>query len=275
MTVCIGVLCENRESAVLVSDRMWTEKGVLYYEFEPDESKIEQIHSHAAVATSGGVVLPDRIIKLSKTYISDKIDSIDSIEDVANILAYYYGEERKRRIEEEYFRPRGLTIKEFYEDGKISTLPIALAQFLDQRVADYQFELIMLLVGVDNSGSHLFIISDPGTYDSVDKVGFAAIGTGSRHAELALIQNDFRPNVSLSEAVFMAYMAKKSAEHAPGVGQKTDMVIITSDGIVEIREGDEIFKYLDELYGKVEESVKSSKLQIFKEIKDISEFLKR
>ncbi len=275
MTVCIGALCENRRAVVLVSDRMWTERGILYYEFEPDESKIERIHPHAAVATSGGVVLPDRIIKLARSYISEKFDSIESIEDIANVLAFYYGEERKRRIEEEYFRPRGLTIKEFYEKSKISTLPPGLAQFLDQRVADYQFELVMLLGGVDSSGGHLFLISDPGTYDSVDKVGFAAIGTGGRHAELTLIQNDFRPTVNLSEAVFLTYLAKKSAEHAPGVGQKTDMVIITQNDFFEIKDGDQIFAYLDGLYDKLEEGIKMRKAEIMRELRDINEFLKR
>ena len=49
MTVCIGALCENRKAVVLISDRMWTERGTLYYEFEPDESKIEKIHPHAAI----------------------------------------------------------------------------------------------------------------------------------------------------------------------------------------------------------------------------------
>ena len=275
MTVCIGALCENRKAVVLVSDRMWTERGTLYYEFEPDESKIEKIHPHAAVATSGGVVLPDRIIKLAKSYISEKFDSIQSVEDIANILALYYGEERKRRIEEEYFRPRGLTMKEFYEEGKITTLPPSLAQFLDQRVADYQFELIMLLGGVDGNGGHLFLISDPGTYDSVDKVGFVAIGTGGRHAELTLIQNDFRPTVNLSEAVFLTYMAKKSAEHAPGVGQKTDMVIITTEDYFGIKDGDQIFTYLDELYSRLEDDIRMRKTEIMKEIRDINEFLKR
>ncbi len=52
------------------------------------------------------------------------------------------------------------------------------------------------------------------------EVGFAAIGTGGRHAELTLIQNEFRPTVNLSEAVFLTYLAKKNAEHAPGVGKK-------------------------------------------------------
>jgi len=259
----------------LVSDRMWTERGSLYYEFEPEESKIEKIHPRAAVATSGGVILPDRIIKLAKNYISEKADTIESIEDIASIVAFCYGEERKRRIEEEYFRPRGLTIREFYEEGKISTLPPNLAQFLDQRVADYQFELIMLLGGVDNSGGHLFIISDPGTYDSIDKVGFAAIGTGGRHAELTLIQNEFRPTVNLSEAVFLTYLAKKNAEHAPGVGEKTDMVLITSDYLFEIKDGDEIFTYLNELCIKLENEVVTRKTEIMKGLRDINEFLKR
>jgi len=277
MTVCIGALCENRKAVVLVSDRMWTERSTLYYEFEPNESKIERIHPKAAVATSGGVVLPDKIIKSTKKYVYEKIEEVGSIEDVARVLSFYYGEERRRRIEEEYFRPRGLTINEFYDEGKITTLPPQLAQFLDDRVANYVFDLLMILGGVDSEGAHLYLIRDPRTYESVDKVGFVSIGTGDRHAELTLIQHDFRPTVNISEAVFLAYMAKKNAEHAPRVGRKTDIVIITGDesGYFEIKDGDELINYLDEMYSTLEREIINRKTEIMKTIRDINEFLKR
>ncbi|RLI79389.1 hypothetical protein DRP07_10190 [Archaeoglobales archaeon] len=279
MTICIGLLCENRKSVVLVSDRMWTESSILYYEFEPDESKIEKLFHRAAVATSGGVTIPSRVIKLTKGYIAEKFEEINSIEYVADILAHYYREERAKRIEELYFRTRGLTIKDFYEGGKIGTLPPQLAQFLDERVSNFTLELLMILGGIDDEGGHLYLIMDPGRHESFDKVGFVAIGTGDRHAELTLIQNEFRPTINLSEAVFYAFAAKKNAEHAPGVGKKTDIVILTEgdegEGYIEIREGDELIKYLCEMYEKIENDALNHKKEIVREIKDINEFLKR
>lgn len=65
MTVCIGALCDCRKTVVMISDRMWTEQSILYYEFEPEESKIEKLSESAAVASAGSVVLPNKIIKLA------------------------------------------------------------------------------------------------------------------------------------------------------------------------------------------------------------------
>ena len=39
MTICIGVICENRRKAIFASDRMLTSPG-LSIEFEHDEPKI-------------------------------------------------------------------------------------------------------------------------------------------------------------------------------------------------------------------------------------------
>jgi len=42
MTICIGVICENRKKAIFASDRMLTSPG-LSIEFEHDEPKYELI----------------------------------------------------------------------------------------------------------------------------------------------------------------------------------------------------------------------------------------
>ena len=70
MTVCIGALCDNRKTAVLASDRMWTEESMLYYEFEPAEPKIECAGGKWFVATAGSVIAPDRLLKEFKDFLS-------------------------------------------------------------------------------------------------------------------------------------------------------------------------------------------------------------
>lgn len=133
----------------------------------------------------------------------------------------------------------------------------------------------MLMGGIDGEGGHLYYIRDPGTYESVDKVGFVAIGTGGRHAELTFIQNGFRPTATLGEAIFISYLAKKNAEHAPGVGSRTDMAIISKEGYFEINEGDELLKYLDGIVENLNSQLQSSKTKIQDEVMGITELLKR
>jgi hypothetical protein len=62
-------------------------------------------------------------------------------------------------------------------------------------------------------------------------LGYHAIGSGHRHALLTLVGLNQHHSVGLNHTVFAVYCAKKAAELAPGVGQATEMRVITSDGI--------------------------------------------
>ena len=91
---------------------------------------------------------------------------------------------------------------------------------------------MLLVAGVDKSGGHIYLVTDPGTSSCYDAVGFCAIGSGEHHAELAFIRSHFSESFTLREALFLAYRGKRDAETAPGVGgQFTDLAYIDERGL--------------------------------------------
>ena len=93
-----------------------------------------------------------------------------------------------------------------------------------------ELDIDLLIVGVDITGAHLYQINDPGIATCFDAIGYAAIGSGLPHAEGFLAEADYSPQVSVNRAIWLAYVAKRRSERAPGVGSTyTDILTISSD----------------------------------------------
>ena len=245
MTVCSGVICEKGKRVIVVSDRMWTQK-YLSVEFEHEEPKIQNINDFCVVATAGNVVAPTELIENAKTEIKKK--NIQNIGEIAEIIKKYYAKERNKRIEDEYFVPRGLTIKDFYKSGVQSTIYPNIVTRLDQIIETYdQFQLEILVAGIDDTGGHLYVVFSPGRLESFDRIGYISIGTGSPHVESTFILNGFKREWNLEKSLYVTYEGKKLAQKAPGVGVASDLVVIDENsGITEIKK--DTLKQLDSIF---------------------------
>jgi hypothetical protein len=153
------------------------------------------------------------------------------ISDLTDQIRQRFVEARRRVASEHLLEPRGLTFAEFYQGGGINRLPPDLGMMLDNAIQKMGLEMSIILAGVDQSGPHVYGIEDPGTSSCYDRLGYHAIGSGHRHALLTLVAHNQHHSVGLNHTVFAVYCAKKAAELAPGVGQATEMRIITNNGI--------------------------------------------
>jgi hypothetical protein len=74
----------------------------------------------------------------------------------------------------------------------------------------------------------LFTISDATAVPANHQhIGFCTIGAGRAEAHVSLAWREYQTSWSLAEGVFGAYEAKRAAELAPGVGDTTDIAIIS------------------------------------------------
>lgn len=244
MTVCIGILCERGDKVIVASDRMWTEK-YLSIEFEHEGSKIVEISESSVATTAGSVVVPTELLENVKREVKDK--DLREVSEIAKVAKKYFIEERNKRVSDEYFEPRALTLKDFYHSGVQSHLHPTIVQRLDSMVEDYKFELEIMVGGVDNKGGHLYVVFSPGRLEPFDRVGYLSIGSGSPHVESTFILNGFSQNWKLGKALYIVYEGKRLAEKAPGVGKKTDIAIIDRDnGITLVPES--TIKYLSKIF---------------------------
>ncbi|HYT92987.1 MAG TPA: hypothetical protein VEL76_29990 [Gemmataceae bacterium] len=86
-----------------------------------------------------------------------------------------------------------------------------------------------LLARVDQEGAILWASDGKANLTEQHKPGFAVIGYGE-FAKMSLFARCCCiNNVSLAEAVYFVYEAKKMAENASGVGKETDIAVIRAE----------------------------------------------
>jgi len=227
MTQLVGALCENRTKVILVSDRMvTTADGSLAFEHEP---KFEMVSPNALVLTAGTVHEPELIEDA-------KMEGQASIRELAESMAKSYREIRRKRIEDEILSTYGISsFEDFYEKQRLfhEDTNLQLLRQIDNYGDGHGLGVHFILGGIDRK-AHLYYICDPGTYRSFDSLGFCCIGSGDRHAEPVFAFLEFKPSLLVSEALQIAYEAKRRAEMAGGVGRETDAWIIDKEGCYEV-----------------------------------------
>jgi len=192
VTQLIGVICENREKVVLLSDRMvTTSDGSLAFEHE---AKCAFVGSNALVLTAGTIHEPE-LIANTQTEIRGKTSLIE----IAESLAKSYRQIRRKRVEHEILEEMGiLSFGDFYDIQ--SSLHETMVLDFSRKIEKYELGVHLLLGGVDEK-AHLYIVVEPGTYRSFDALGFCCIGSGDRHADPVFAFYGFSPRLPAAEAL--------------------------------------------------------------------------
>ena len=260
MTICIGAICDEYKAVVVASDKMVT----AWYppiEFEHDTPKIEQLSDTCVALTAGSALAHTELFRQVKSDLA--IISKPLVSLITNNIKDSFVEQRKNRIEELYFKPRGMTVESFYK-GYANSLPPELVISMDRQIEVTEYGLEILIVGLDNEGAHIHGVNDPGVSDCYDSLGYHAIGSGGLHALSTFMLNNYTPKNSINHAVYLVYEAKKNAEVSQGVGKSTDMCLITNDGSKYLSM-DEMAK-LSDVY---EKKTKPEREEISQLIKDL------
>ena len=241
MTICIGVLCENGKKAIIISDKMITIEG-LSQEFEHKTPKMYKINNSCIAVSAGDALMPVELFRSVNHEIKGKANP--SIIEIVTLIKKCYMELRKNCIEEEHLKMRGFNLESFYESMTRISPQIAIP--IDNKIMEYDLGIDMILAGIDEGGAYIYQITNPGVHRCFNGMGYVSTGSGTPHALHSFISNDYNPEISLKEGLFLAFEAKKLAENAPGVGNSTDIWIVDKDGIKEINQ--ELLKDLEMLY---------------------------
>ncbi len=231
MTVCIAASCDSGRALVVASDRMLS-APFLTLEFDHADAKIDPIGSHCVALTAGDALSVQEII-IGGLGVTAQLQN-PSVQLIAQNIRDRFAAVRKQRINEIVLGPRGLDFDAFYTGGMIRALPPELAMLIDQQVQQMALGSDIILAGLDGSGAHIFAIGDPGAMSCFDRLGYHSVGSGHRHALLALVSRSQHMSNDLNTTVFNVFRAKRAAELAPGVGQATEMRVVTAHGIHSI-----------------------------------------
>ena len=261
MTICIASICQNKY-AIIASDRMIT-VSLPNIEFERRVAKILELSKSCVVVTAGSALAHTELFRNTKTEIEK--EQIKPISGIVEITKESYRKEREKKIEEEITKPIGLSLEDYY--ARQRAMAPELTGGIFQKIAEYDYYLWLIIAGVDDSGAHIYSIENPGTSECFDAIGYHAIGSGEYHAISTFISNEYEEDISLKKGLLLTYEAKKRSEKAQGVGEMTDLLLVSKKGIKPIP--DETISELNKIYEKKLEMDKKSNRELEPYIKKL------
>ncbi len=218
MTVCIAASC--REGIIFcASDRMLTAGDIQY---EAPSSKTFVLTKFAVSMMSGDAVFYTEIMDVVLAGLAGRFDERGPTVEIAGAFAEQRALALRRRASTAMLGPLGLTTE---------TFRIHQRDMDPQLVDKLATELLNFYV------PELYVMMD-GEISFNNAIGFASVGSGSRHTESQFMLARHSPNSAIAETLFLTYAAKKRSEVAPGVGLATDLLLISPDdpGVTDIKE---------------------------------------
>jgi hypothetical protein len=279
MTVCIAIRSEGM--LFIASDKLLTAGDI---QFEPAARKIDFVTNSIAIMFSGDANLHGEILQPVIRDVNQRISANPkqwlNVKDVAALYVQHRNAVKRQRAEARILAPLGLTVERFLKEH--NSLNAELAKSIAGDLVNFYLPALDVIVcGVDDRmGPNkplptIHTISD-GELGCSDTVAFAAIGSGSRHAEsrLMLARHSFlTPN---AEALFTLLAAKRDAEIAPGVGPETDIFAIGPGLGQHSPIGGELRERFEKAYDKMKSQTAKIHAQTIQEIsRYVEEFAKR
>ena len=226
MTVCIAALYENGKGIVLVSDKMLTLHSPMAYEYENEEfEKIRKIVDEPSVycLSAGTAVFASEIMDTTKSQIGNQ--KMSSVKDVAEMIRNTYVEYRKSRIVKNELQTRGLDLNSYYSNHKV-LLP-GIVQAIDNVFRTLNLGVEFIIAGKDSSGCHIYTIAHPGELFCLDSIGYISIGIGAPHVVYHMIEYKYRKSSDKDIVVKLVDDAKIRSQVAPGVGEKSEKILVS------------------------------------------------
>lgn len=167
MTVCIAATCESGKNIVVAADRMLTYTAPLNLEFETDEQKIEQIGENSVALMAGNTAYAIEVLQSVRNELAG--NSAPPISKVVELVKQQYSACRMNKFNESTITAMlGIDFERFIAKG--GTLPQYLQpqsgiyQQLVVLSQQYNFGVDFIVGGIDKTGSHIFVVTNPGLF---------------------------------------------------------------------------------------------------------------
>jgi hypothetical protein len=246
MTICIaaiGVDDKSKEIIVFATDHMVSIGNL--GQFEKTISKFKEINSNTVAMLSGNPLIFDDLLKdcckgkdfdIIKEKIHQNICSVKESYIQKQILDMY-------KIDFDY-------IKEVLK-GQVQN---KYMHNVLQSVSEASLQTNILVIGFKQNLAQISEVREIGIQDYRD-IDFGCIGSGAVQAMNTLLFQRHSKSDSLAVTLYNVYKAKRNAEVAVGVGEETDIAILTEKGVTKIDGEKELV--LGKNHDKVKELVQS------------------
>jgi hypothetical protein len=272
VTVCIAAICQG--SIIFgASDRMLT-SGDGEIEFEPAFPKSFPLSTSVVAMTAGDSALQAEILQeilpIVRAQIKANPEAWLKVKDMAELYSDIYVKIKNKRAENAILGPLGLTRKTFFEGQKTMSDDF-VNRITKELVNFYMADFDTILTGIDMDGPHIYVVGN-NSLNCFDTVGFAAIGSGARHAQSQFMLARHGRLDKQEETILLTYSSKKYSEVAPGVGKATDMFGMGPELGSFFHIEQEMLSELEKMHKR---RVRREQVALKKSVKEVHEYTKK
>jgi hypothetical protein len=228
MSVCIGAIClkKNEPRIVLCSDRR----------LEDDISGSDACVKWDVIGGGFAALISADDFSLALAHVDiirghfagrqlEDNGFLDELKVCASLM--------KRSVLDEFAMGRlGVTYDHLLKEGATS-LPKDIRREIFTEIQSQHLGCEILVAGFIGKSPHLYGIFNDCAVRRID--AFEAVGSGATIARSALRQRGFVSAMSLDEAAYYVWEAKRFSEIAPGVGAQTDFEVLSPDGKMRLQ----------------------------------------
>lgn len=229
MTVGIAALCKSKsvdlgednspDMILAASDRKFTSGGI---EYEHSHPKKWELTANVQMLVSGDIEAHTEIWTATVKEMPET--QPQTVLEVASLYSKHFDTYCHKQRQRGVLQKLGLDYDSFI--ARQDEMSADFVQLRTEELRNYDLELESLVIGCDLARPHTphiyHITEDDGVIDK-DEIGFAGIGTGGELAELQFMFARYSPFWTQERALLLLYQAKKIAQHAQGVGRRTDV----------------------------------------------------
>ncbi len=253
MTVGIGALsnADADPKVVMAADRMVTVGKGSGIEYENTDSKLQVVVDSGGIVAmaigSGSLTLIDDVIRrLENQMVTDPPKSMEELMEKARKA---YQEMERETINNNVLSTFNIDMSDIM--GEETNVPHQFQETIINDIASVRETIRenvnILFGGVSDGSGYLFTLSS-GDFTPYTNTGYCLVGSGSGSGQLTFIRNRYDPDdANLTEALFSVGEAKIQAEERQGVGQEMDVAIVSSDGVEQVQDIENLRRLLQEV----------------------------
>lgn len=230
-----GEVSEDEEVLVLGMDKMITLDVLGSFE-HPARVKLRELEE----SKGSRVVMLAGYPHLYKEILAELEDPSDKFIELCNDFKEAMEKTRDKKLESALLNPIGIEDKEdIWEKRQTLRAPSETLEEILKRAESFNLETRLLLTGFDEEGkAQIAKINERGITHQ-RRLNYSAIGSGVTQALNTLLFQEHSRKTGLRTGLYNIFKAKKNSEAHFGVGERTDMFLLTqSGGLTEVSEND-------------------------------------
>jgi 20S proteasome alpha/beta subunit len=223
MTLCVAAIGQEIPYGSCIVT-CFDKRGETSFTSSQTEVKLRYLGGYWFALFAGDICQANELLDLYKEHLRDKefreAELVDELSKPAAAM--------REKLVERYVRSHfSMSYREFLSLG--SQFPKNIFRDACQRITEIELDCELIILGFAEKKAQLFTVSSDGYVSTDDWLAFTAIGSGSTLAEAWMHYREHQQIMPIERTICHVYEAKRFGDRAPGVGEKTELVVINTE----------------------------------------------